>query len=193
MHSPCYIEPPPPPPPMFLSSPIPTAPPEPLDLEFSHHQPIPIGIPINTLPVCPIQPLLPWSTGLCDCCADVANCCITCWFPCITFGQMAEIIDKGSVSCGTSALIYQVMALTTGCACMYSCFYRRKLRQQYLLQESPCDDCLVHFCCEPCALCQEYRELKNRGFNMSIGWHANVEWQNRGITMAPMVQGGMIR
>jgi len=30
-------------------------------------------------------------------------------------------------------------------------------------------DCLVHFCCETCALCQEYRELKNRGYDLSIG------------------------
>jgi hypothetical protein len=30
-------------------------------------------------------------------------------------------------------------------------------------------DCLVHFCCETCALSQEYRELKNRGFDMGIG------------------------
>jgi hypothetical protein len=28
---------------------------------------------------------------------------------------------------------------------------------------------LVHFFCEPCALCQEYRELRNRGFDMGIG------------------------
>jgi hypothetical protein len=28
---------------------------------------------------------------------------------------------------------------------------------------------LVHFCCETCALCQEYRELKNCGFDMGIG------------------------
>jgi hypothetical protein len=37
------------------------------------------------------------------------------------------------------------------------------------LEEAPCVDCLVHFCCETCALSQEYRELKNRGFDMGIG------------------------
>ncbi|XP_034604736.1 cell number regulator 9-like [Setaria viridis] len=30
-------------------------------------------------------------------------------------------------------------------------------------------DCCVHFCCESCALCQEYRELKARCFDMSHG------------------------
>jgi len=43
------------------------------------------------------------------------------------------------------------------------------MRAQYDLPEAPCMDCLVHFCCEACALCQEYRELKNRGFDLSIG------------------------
>ncbi|PIN13498.1 hypothetical protein CDL12_13883 [Handroanthus impetiginosus] len=38
----------------------------------------------------------PWSTGLCDCFSDVPNCCITWWCPCITFGQIAEIVDRGS-------------------------------------------------------------------------------------------------
>ncbi|CAH1420250.1 unnamed protein product [Lactuca virosa] len=37
-----------------------------------------------------------WSTGLCECDSDVSNCCITCWCPCIPFGQIAEIADKGS-------------------------------------------------------------------------------------------------
>jgi hypothetical protein len=57
----------------------------------------------------------------------------------------------------------------TGLACLYSCCYRSKLRAQYDLPEAPCMDCLVHFCCETCTLCQEYRELKNRGYDLSIG------------------------
>ncbi|XP_027098295.1 protein PLANT CADMIUM RESISTANCE 2 [Coffea arabica] len=134
-----------------------------------------------------------WSTGLCDCFSDVPNCCMTCWCPCITFGQIAEIVDEGSTSCGASGALYGLLAYFTGCACIYSCFYRTKLRQQYMLPESPCGDCLVHFCCDSCALCQEYRELKNRGFDMSIGWQGNVAKQNGGVTSVPNFQGGMNR
>lgn len=71
-------------------------------------------------------------------------------------------------ACAASGFVYAVLALT-GLPCMYSCFYRSRMRGQYDLEEAPVADCLVHFCCEPCSLCQEYRELKNRGFDMGIG------------------------
>ncbi|KAH0756916.1 hypothetical protein KY290_020409 [Solanum tuberosum] len=135
----------------------------------------------------------PWSTGLCDCMSDPKNCCITLWCPCITFGQVAEIIDKGSNSCGVNGALYAIIICVTCCPCFYSCFYRNKMRQQYLLKKNPCGDCLVHCFCEACALCQEYRELKNRGVDMSIGWHGNVERQNRGVIIPPTVEGGMNR
>ncbi|XP_010266998.1 PREDICTED: protein PLANT CADMIUM RESISTANCE 2-like [Nelumbo nucifera] len=149
----------------------------------------------NPPPAVPVQVQAPvdWSTGLCDCSDDVQNCCVTCWCPCITFGQISEIIDKGTSSCGTNGALYTLISFVIGCPFLYSCFYRSKLRQQYLLKESPCVDCLVHCCCESCALCQEYRELKNRGFDMSLGWDGNVEKQNQGVAMAPVVQEGMNR
>lgn len=123
---------------------------------------------------------------------------VTCFCPCITFGQIADIVSKGSsrkhptnqflfisffpdhlndfmvlicngfTACAASGAIYGLLAMT-GFACLYSCFYRSSLRAQYDLAESPCVDCLVHFFCEACALCQEYRELQDRGFDMGIG------------------------
>ncbi|KAJ4947989.1 hypothetical protein NE237_014228 [Protea cynaroides] len=148
--------------------------------------------PSTVFPPRPPAPV-PWSTGLCECTEDVKNCCITCWCPCITFGQVSEIIDKGSSSCGANGALYTLMLCLTGCQCFYSCFYRSKMRQQYNLQESPCGDCLVHCCCEPCSLCQEYRELETQGFDMKIGWHGNVERQNRGVAMVPIEQESMTR
>ncbi|XP_073300731.1 protein PLANT CADMIUM RESISTANCE 2-like isoform X1 [Primulina huaijiensis] len=141
----------------------------------------------------PPKPQVPWSTGLFDCFSDVENCCVTCWCPCITFGRIAEIVDQGSSSCGQSGALYTVIACVTGCPCFYSCFYRSKLRQNYSLHGSLCGNCLVHCFCENCALCQEYRELKSRGFNMTIGWHGNVERDNREVDMAPVVEARMTR
>nr|XP_023875815.1 protein PLANT CADMIUM RESISTANCE 3-like [Quercus suber] len=136
---------------------------------------------------------VPWSTGLCDCCEDFPNCCITWLCPCITFGRIAEIVDGGSSSCAASRAVYTLISILTGCGCLYSCFYRSKLRQQYRLGKKPCGDCLVHWCCEPCALCQEYRELKSRGFDITIGWQGNVKQQTPGVmaVTASMAEGGM--
>ncbi|KAL6634091.1 hypothetical protein ACP70R_026762 [Stipagrostis hirtigluma subsp. patula] len=138
-------------------------------------------------------PVAAWSTGLCDCFDDCGNCCVTCLCPCITFGQIAEIVDRGSTSCGASGALYTLIMLLTGCQCVYSCFYRSKMRAQYGLQEGPCIDCCVHCCCEHCALCQEYRELKKRGFDMNLGWHANMERQGRTAATMPPQMPGMTR
>ncbi|KAG4162915.1 hypothetical protein ERO13_D01G142400v2, partial [Gossypium hirsutum] len=127
--------------------------------KFLNHEP-PIRQPQNELP---------WSAGFCDCCSDLKTCCISYWCPCITFGQIAEIVDKGSTSCGASGALYTLIMFITGCGCLYSCCYRSKLRKQYNLKGGDCGDCMRHFCCEPCALTQEYREVQNRGFDMSIG------------------------
>ncbi|XP_061367142.1 cell number regulator 1-like [Gastrolobium bilobum] len=134
-----------------------------------------------------------WSTGLCRCLDDPGNCLVTCFCPCVTFGLIAEIVDKGTSSCTCDGAIYGTLLSLTGLACLYSCSYRSKLRAQYNLPEAPCMDFLVHFCCETCALCQEYRELKNRGFDLGIGWEANMERQRQGVTVAPVISQAMIR
>ncbi|KAG8503523.1 hypothetical protein CXB51_001521 [Gossypium anomalum] len=102
----------------------------------------------------------PWSVGFCDCFSDIKTCCMACLCPCIAFGRISEIVDKGSTSCGASGA------------------------------REACGDCIRHLYCEICALTQEYRELQNRGLDMSIGWHANVE-KNQGLAMAPVVEKGM--
>ncbi|KAI4996137.1 hypothetical protein ZWY2020_041278, partial [Hordeum vulgare] len=80
--------------------------------------------------------------------------CLTSWCPCVTFGRLAGIVDKG-------------------CNWLYSCIKRSAMRSQYNLKASPCIDCCIHFFCEGCALCQEYKELENRGFNMAKGWEGS--------------------
>ncbi|XP_078166367.1 protein PLANT CADMIUM RESISTANCE 2-like [Carex rostrata] len=144
------------------------------------------------------QGTMPWSTGLCHCFDDPRNCCVTCWCPCVTFGQIAEIVDRGSSACGTNGALYMLIMCVTGCPCLFSCFYRAKMRSQYSIKEGPCGgpcggDCCIHCFCEPCALCQEYRELKRRGFDLKIGWHANMEKQGQAAMLPPQLQDPMTR
>ncbi|PIA39682.1 hypothetical protein AQUCO_02600254v1 [Aquilegia coerulea] len=110
-----------------------------------------------------------WTTGLFDCMDDPTNALITACCPCYTFGQVAEIVDNGHTTCATSGILYGCIAFFIGIPCLISCSYRSKLRNQYDLIEVPAADWLTHCFCEWCALCQEYRELKNRGLDPSIG------------------------
>ncbi|KAK8561053.1 hypothetical protein V6N13_026482 [Hibiscus sabdariffa] len=140
------------------------------------------------------QPIEGWNTGLLDCMDDPINALVTVCFPCVTFGQVAEIVDQGRTSCATNALLYGLVAFLIGFPCILSCGYRTKLRNNFRLPESPAPDWVIHLLCDYCALCQEYRELHQQGLDPSIGWHGNLErrrsmqQQQQFVTMAPMNQ-----
>ncbi|XP_030549101.2 protein PLANT CADMIUM RESISTANCE 6-like [Rhodamnia argentea] len=110
-----------------------------------------------------------WTTGLFDCMQDPSNAFITALFPCITFGQIADVLDNGHTNCVTSGIIYAFSP------CILSRPYRAKLRRRFRLLEIPTSDYIAHSLFEPCALCQEYRELKNRGIDPALGYHGNLE------------------
>nr|XP_009764794.1 PREDICTED: extensin [Nicotiana sylvestris] len=98
----------------------------------------------------PTKPLLPtesWKTGLFGCMEDPTNALITACFPCLTFGQIAEIVDSGQTTCTTSGLIYGAIFFVL-MPCIMSCTYRTKLRSQYGLIESPAPDWVIHCFCE---------------------------------------------
>ncbi|KAJ6672559.1 DUF614 FAMILY PROTEIN-RELATED [Salix viminalis] len=116
--------------------------------------------------------------GIFDCLEDPSNALITALFPCVTFGQIAEIVDNGQSTCATNGMMYGLVASCTGMPCLLSCGYRSKLRAKYGLIEDPAPDWLTHWIFEWCALCQEYRELNNRGLDPSIGWQGNISMQN---------------
>ncbi|WRX16923.1 PLAC8 motif-containing protein - like 10, partial [Theobroma cacao] len=105
----------------------------------------------QTIPIQPNQdvgfpvPVDGWKTGLFDCMDDPMN------------------------ACGTSGLLYGLIAFFIGVPCILSCAYRTKLRNKLGLVESPAPDWVTHCFCDWCALCQEYRELQQRGWDPSIG------------------------
>ncbi|XWS50706.1 hypothetical protein CRYUN_Cryun12cG0109600 [Craigia yunnanensis] len=129
-----------------------------------------------------------WRSGLFDFMDDPNNALVTAFFPCLTFGQIAEIVDDGHTTCGTSGLLYGAIAFFIAMPCLMSCSYRTKLRNKFGLPEAPAPDWVTHFLCECCALCQEYRELQHRGWDPSIGWQGNLanNQMHRPVMMAPM-------
>ncbi|XP_074291241.1 protein PLANT CADMIUM RESISTANCE 12-like [Silene latifolia] len=121
-----------------------------------------------------------WTTGFHDCCEDRNFCLKTCFCPWTTMGEIAEIVSGGATTKQEACCRYSI--LPSGWRAMYAAKFRRQLRETFKLPEEPHGDCLVHDCCCICALTQEYRELKNRGADPSLGWQGNVEkWSREGI------------
>jgi hypothetical protein len=48
------------------------------------------------------------------------------------------------------------------CRVLHVCFAPHHPNGRAAPQAEPCDDLILHFFCEPCAVCQECRELKER-------------------------------
>ncbi|KAJ0104692.1 hypothetical protein Patl1_19123 [Pistacia atlantica] len=126
------------------------------------------------------QPGAAWKSGLFACCNNPCNALVTALLPCVTFGQVAEMVDDGNIACCTSIMLYMGMCfgLCVGIGlcckwkyglCKQTAEYRTKLRNKFNLAESPALDWVTHLCCHCCALCQEYRELQSRGFDPSLG------------------------
>ncbi|KAI4387010.1 hypothetical protein MLD38_004878 [Melastoma candidum] len=117
----------------------------------------------------------PWSTGLFDCQQDPHNAFVTALLPCITFGQIAEVLDSGDMECPLAGYIYLAMMPALCSHWLIGSKYRRKLRRRFNLVEAPFPDVVSHIFCSWCALAQEFRELHRRGLDPSLGWNGILD------------------
>ncbi|KAH0926232.1 hypothetical protein HID58_018488 [Brassica napus] len=84
------------------------------------------------------------------------------------------------MGCVMSRMLYVLICCQFWTPCVYSCTFRAKIRSKFGLPDAPAPDWITHCFCEYCALCQEYRELKNRGLDPSIGKLSTVyEFQSQ--------------
>ncbi|CAG9465659.1 unnamed protein product [Pedinophyceae sp. YPF-701] len=119
-----------------------------------------------------------WSTGLCGCFEDCPSLCYACTCsPCL----YADVMDRlnGSGHFGNFCIFCLMQGFFPLCLPCVTQTSRSTLRAKYQLPPAPCGDCCTHFWCLYCALCQEYRELKNRGV-------ASYKAPGQPITQAPM-------
>uniref|UniRef100_A0A8C6WQ04 Plac8 onzin related protein 2 n=1 Tax=Neogobius melanostomus TaxID=47308 RepID=A0A8C6WQ04_9GOBI len=94
-----------------------------------------------------------WSSGICDCCQDVPECCFAFWcFPCF--------------SCITAKKHGECLCLPLldgfGLIPPISMSMRVSMRQRYGIRGNMCRDCVYSFFCLPCSWCQMSREMKTR-------------------------------
>lgn len=72
-------------------------------------------------------------------------------------------------ACLEATIIHGLLLYLFIAPSIYTCLNRSKLRRRFKLKGNNFTDCLTHaFCCF-CALCQEYRELYNQGYDPAIG------------------------
>ncbi|XP_064425711.1 cornifelin homolog [Latimeria chalumnae] len=88
-----------------------------------------------------------WSSGLCDCCADMSICLCGVFLPCILACRVAQDFEE---CCCVAFLPGSLLAMRTG------------IRERYHISGSVCDDWVAMCCCGPCSLCQMARELTRR-------------------------------
>ncbi|XP_026452973.1 protein PLANT CADMIUM RESISTANCE 8-like [Papaver somniferum] len=123
---------------------------------------------------------MPWSTGLFSCHENLKNALLTTVLPCVTFGQIAEIVDEGETNSAKAGFFCCMTANIPCWGKLKGCKYRAKLRRKFNLVEEPLGDSLSHVLCPLCSLCQEFRELENRGLDPSLGWEeASIVAQNK--------------
>ncbi|PWZ09728.1 Cell number regulator 5 [Zea mays] len=108
--------------------------------------------------------------------------CIGAICPCFLFGKNAQFLGSGTLagSCTTHCMLWGlltslccvftgglVLAVPGSAVACYACGYRSALRTKYNLPEAPCGDLTTHLFCHLCAICQEYREIRERTGNGS--------------------------
>ncbi|KAK9690241.1 hypothetical protein RND81_09G114900 [Saponaria officinalis] len=120
----------------------------------------------------------PWNTGVFSCHEDRTNAEVTAFLPCITFGQIAEVLDEGKLASPWGSFFYLLMMPVVCTQWIMGSKYRKNLRKKYDLVEAPYTDKVSHIFCACCSLCQEYRELKVRGLNPSLGWRGILAQKN---------------
>ncbi|XP_009604569.1 uncharacterized protein LOC107772041 [Nicotiana tabacum] len=143
----------------------------------------------------------PWSTGLFDCFSDLKNCFITCLCPCVTFGQVDEIVSEGQMAWWESALMFGLLESLcfSQASFVIAWYHRAQFRKKYNLMGNLLSEFAIALCCTRLVLCQNYRQLNKLGFDVALGWKANKKKQRRIASQTaarfvpPVVNPGMFR
>ncbi|KAL3832061.1 hypothetical protein ACJMK2_023740 [Sinanodonta woodiana] len=94
-----------------------------------------------------------WGSGLFACFSDFGICIITYFVPCVTAGKNAATV-------GESCFLYGCLSILGPVGIWSRAKIRGKIRSKKGIEGGFGMDCLLHWFCGVCALCQEAREMK---------------------------------
>jgi Cys-rich protein (TIGR01571 family) len=100
--------------------------------------------------------------SLCGCFSNIPICLIVTFVPFGSCAVQAIAHDHATKEGIMAPLIPIILTGCIGCCCLGFAMNRGKIRIKYNLNGATCDDICTHYCCSPCAVCQEYREVKKR-------------------------------
>jgi len=140
-----------------------------------------------------------WTSGICACFDDMPICCLGTWCPCVLFGQNVEILTGrpwpgpcfmhcvlwGAVTATCCIFTQSPFGVLLSCVPGYAGGYRQAIRQKYNLEDAPCGDFITHFCCHPCANCQEHREIRERSVVIGSSVIDPPPFQTMGVPSSP--------
>ncbi|KAF9783344.1 PLAC8-domain-containing protein [Thelephora terrestris] len=110
-----------------------------------------------------------WSNSLFGCFSDCGTCCIATFCPCIVYSQITSRLDhlatRGSPhpSGGevfTSECLGYAVTRILGVSCLLQMGQRSSTRGRYNIAGDGFTDFLATWCCAPCDLVQESREIE---------------------------------
>ncbi|KAI5625869.1 plac8 onzin related protein 5 [Silurus asotus] len=100
-----------------------------------------------------------WSSGICDCCENIGDCCFAFWcfpcFACCTAKKFGECLCLPMLD-GYGLIPPVTLAM------------RSTMRQRYGIEGSICNDCIYSFFCLSCVWCQMSREMKAREHSVML-------------------------
>lgn len=100
-----------------------------------------------------------WNSGVFDCNQDCGSFILGSLLPCVQYGRNLDILKKKGMCKPTCAYCCMLIVLKH---CTLGARTRIVIRRRYGIVGDTTEDCLLHCCCVPCALSQEYREVKKR-------------------------------
>ena len=98
-----------------------------------------------------------FNEDLCGCFSDLTTLLWGCCVPGGILCMQGLAVDRATGQ--GCAIPYLLVCL---CACIGGAINRGKIRDNYGIAGSFINDCLIWWCCAPCAACQEYREVQRR-------------------------------
>ncbi|KAH8981350.1 PLAC8 family-domain-containing protein [Lactarius hatsudake] len=110
-----------------------------------------------------------WSFGLFDCTSECGLCCWATWCPCVVYSkdkqrfQHLQIrgtpLPGGGERFNDTCCIYGCL-LPTGYAWVLNIDTRTNIRGRYSIRGGYTNDSFTTWCCHPCSLTQERREIE---------------------------------